>query len=167
VIFIFDLTPSSFHRSPVPRSPAGGIGPAAINFLVVRSSLTDAEIGTPIVLLSESRFLAGRPGTILNSALRHRLYRPRGPLAPPRPLFAARLLAPALLPTLRELRLLAVRSEAELCLPALRLVPLAFVANWPDMFLSVVLTFTRTPSLRMADMLPAELLRASAWVLAR
>lgn len=99
----------------------------------------------------------------------HRLYRPRGPLAPPWPLFAPWLLAPALLPpVLRELRLLLVRSEAELRLLALRLVPLAFVPNWPAISLSVLLALARSPSLRITDLLPAELLRIPlAWVLAR
>jgi hypothetical protein len=97
------------------------------------------------------------------------LYRPRVPLAPPRPLFAPWLLAPALLPpALRELRLLIVWSEAELRLLALRLVPLAFAPNWPDILLSVRLALARAPSLRIADLLPAELLWIPlAWVLAR
>src|SRR5689334_21217010 len=43
------------------------------------------------------------------------LYRPRGPLSPPRRLFGPWLLAPALLPAVScELRLVFVRSEAEL-----------------------------------------------------
>jgi hypothetical protein len=76
---------------------------------------------------------------------------------------------PALLPpTSRELRLLFVRSEAELRLLAVRLVPVVFVPNCPDIFLSVLLALARAPSLRVADMLPAELLRIPlAWVLAR
>jgi hypothetical protein len=99
----------------------------------------------------------------------HRLYRARGPRLPARPLFAARLLAPALLPLgLRELRLLTVRSESEPPLSGLRLVAFAFVFDWPDIFLSVVLALARPPSVRVADLLPAELLRIPpAWVLAR
>jgi hypothetical protein len=118
----------------------------------------------------ESSWPRLRRGTIRNSALRHRRYRPRNPLSPPRPLFAPWLLAPALLPpALRELRLLFVRSEAELRALALRPVPLAFVSNWPEIFLSVLVALARnTRSLRVADMLPAELLRLPlAWVLAR
>jgi hypothetical protein len=133
--------PSSFHRSPVP--PRWGVPDEKL-----------AEVAA---------------GRILNSPLRHGLYRPRGPLSPRRPLFAPSLLAPALLPpALREPRLLFVRSEAELRLLALRLVALVFVPNWPDIFLSVRLALARAPSLRVADMPSAELLRIPlAWVLAR